>query len=149
MATQKWARILIISLVTVGIALTVTTLAALTTSQAVPLNGTITAINLGVYTDSGCTQNCTSLSIGNINPGSITTQTVYVKNTGNAPETLTMAVTNWSPPNASTYLTLNWNQQNTVLTAGQSVQATLTLTAASNTGTLTNFSCSVTFTGTQ
>jgi hypothetical protein len=60
-----------------------------------------------------------------------------------------MAVNNWNPGSASSSLTLTWNQQNTVLTVGQSVQATLTLTAASNTGTLTTFSCSVTVTGTQ
>jgi hypothetical protein len=90
-----------------------------------------------------------ALSVGTLNPGGTATQTVYVKNTGNVPETLTMTANNWTPANAPTYLTLSWNQQNTVLNAGASTQATLTLTVASNTGSQTTFSCDVTLTGTQ
>jgi hypothetical protein len=139
----------IIALTLTGTVLALTTSGVLTTSQTVPYSGTITAINLGVYSDSACTQTCTALTVGNLNPGGTATQTVYIKNTGTVSETLTMAVNNWSPSSASSSLTLTWNQQNSVLTVGQSVQATLTLTAASNTGSLTTFSCSVTVTGTQ
>src|SRR5664280_2122671 len=81
--------------------------------------------------------------------GTATTQTVYIKNTGNIPETLTITTNNWNPTNATSSLTLTWNRQNTILNAGTSIQATLTLTAASNTGSLTTFSCDVTLTGTQ
>jgi hypothetical protein len=133
----------------VGTVLAITTSGLLSASQTVPYNGTITAVNLGVYTDSSCTQTCTALTVGALNPGGTATQTVYIKNTGTVSETLTMTVSNWNPGSASSSLALTWNQQNTVLTAGQSVQATLTLTAASNTGSLTTFSCSVTVTGTQ
>ena len=133
----------------VAVFLTATTLAALTSNQTVTMSGTISAVNVGVYSDSACTQNCTSLSAGTVSPGGTTTQTVYVKNTGNVPETLSMTAIGWSPSNANTYLTLTWNQQNTVLPSGQSIQATLTLTANSNAGNLTSFSCSVVFTGTQ
>jgi hypothetical protein len=89
----------------------------------------------------------TSLAVGTLNPGATATQTVYIKNTGNIPETLTMTVNNWNPANANTYLTLTWNRQNNVLAAGASIQATLTLTATANTGSLTTFSCDVTLTG--
>jgi VCBS repeat-containing protein len=63
--------------------------------------------------------------------------------------TLTMAASGWNPVGASTYLTLLWNRQNDVLDAGDSVSATFTLTVASDTGSLTTFSCSVTITGTE
>jgi hypothetical protein len=139
----------VIALVLTALALTVTTAAVLSANKTVPLNGTLTTINLAVYTDSSCTQNATALNIGTLNPGSTATQTVYIKNTGTVPETLTMTTNNWNPTNAPTYLTLSWNRQNTVLTAGQIIQATLTLTAASNTGSLTTFSCDITLTGTQ
>jgi len=139
----------IIALTLTGTVLALTTSGILNTSQTVPYSGTITAINLGIYSDSACTQTCTALTVGALNPGGTATQTIYIKNTGTVSETLTMAVNNWNPGSASSSLTLTWNQQNTVLTVGQSVQATLTLTAASNTGTLTTFSCSVTVTGTQ
>ena len=139
----------VIALVITAIALTVTTAAVLSANKTVPLNGTLTTVNLGVYSDIDCTQIALALNVGALNPGSTATQTIYIKNTGNVPETLTMTVNNWNPTNATTSLTLSWNRQNTVLTAGQIIPATLTLTAASNTGSLTTFSCDVTLTGTQ
>ena len=149
MKLQKLPSIAVIALVITALALTVTTAAVLSSNQTVPLNGTINAVNLGVYSDSACTQTATALNVGTLNPGGTATQTVYIKNTGNVPETLTMTTSNWSPTSASTSLTLTWNRQTTVLNAGASIQATLTLTAASNTGSLTTFSCDVTLTGTQ
>jgi hypothetical protein len=149
MEFQRLPKFAVIAIAIIGIFLTATTAAVLSTNQTIPLNGTITAVNLGVYTDSACTQTVTALNVGTISPGGAATQTVYVKNTGNIPETLTMTATNWSPANAPTYLTLTWNRQNTVLNSGASIQATLTITAAANTGSLTTFSCDVTLTGTQ
>jgi hypothetical protein len=149
MKAKKIPSVAIIALVITALALTLTTAAVLSSSQNVPLNGTINTVNLGVYSDSACSQTVTSLNVGTLNPGGTANQTVYVKNTGNVPETLTMTTNNWTPTNAPTYLTLSWNQQNNVLAAGASIQATLTLTAASNTGSLTTFSCDVTLTGTQ
>jgi len=146
---KKMPSVAIIALTITALALTLTTAAVLSANQTVPLSGTINAVNLGVYSDSGCTQTVTALSVGALSPGNTATQTVYIKNTGNVPETLTMSVNNWSPTSANDYLTLGWNRQNTVLNAGSSIQATLTLTAASNTGSLTTFSCDVTLTGTQ
>ena len=149
MKLTKIPSIAVIALVITALALTVTTAAVLSNNQTVPLSGTINGVNLGVYSDSACTQTVTSLSVGTLNPGGTATQTVYVKNTGNIPETLTMTTGNWTPSGAGSSLTLSWNRQNTVLAAGASIQATLTLTAASNTGTITTFSCDVTLTGTQ
>ena len=149
MNLKKIPSTTIIALTITALALTLTTAAVLNANQTVPLNGTITAVNLGVYSDSACTQTVTALNVGTINPGGTATQTVYIKNTGNIPETLTMTTNNWNPTNAPTYLTLSWNRQNTILNAGASIQATLTLTASANTGTLTTFSCDVTLTGTQ
>jgi hypothetical protein len=139
----------VIALTIAALALTLTTAAVLSANQTVPLNGTINAVNLGVYSDSDCTQSVTTLNVGSLSPGGTATQTVYIKNTGNIAETLTMTTNNWTPTNAPTYLTLTWNRGNTVLNAGASIQATLTLTVAANTGSLTTFSCDVTLTGTQ
>ena len=149
MKLAKIPHVAIIALTITALALTVTTAAVLSTNQTVPLSGTINAVNLGVYSDSACTHAVTALSAGTLSPGGTATQTVYVKNTGNVAETLTMSVNNWNPASASTYLTLTWNRQNTALSAGQSIPATLTLTAAANTGSLTTFSCDITLTGTE
>lgn len=149
MKLKKIPTIAIIALTITALALTLTTAALLSSNQTVPLNGTINAVNLGIYSDSGCTQTATALNVGTVNQGGTGTQTVYIKNTGNVPETLTMAASNWNPSNATSSLTLSWNQQNTILPAGNSIPAILTLTAASNCGSMTTFSCSVTITGTQ
>ncbi len=149
MAERKSALILIAAISTIALLVTMLAVAALTDSSTVPLNGSVTGANVDLYTDASCTIPCTSLNVGTVNPGSSITQTVYVKNNGTVPITLSMTSTGWNPTTASSYLTLSWNRVGYVLNAGLSVQATLTLTAASNTGTLTTFSCNVTITGTQ
>lgn len=145
---QKITPAIVIIAIT-GLLVTMTTLGALSDSTLFSLNGTITTVNVDAYTDAACTIPCTSLNVGNVAPGSTVTQIIYMKNNGTVPVTLTMAASNWNPTTASSYLTLTWNRQNYVLSAGTSVQATLTLTAAANAGNLTTFSCSVTITGTQ
>ena len=149
MAEHKIGPISTAVIAVVALLLTVIAAGALTDSVTVPLAGSITAVNVDVYSDAGCTVPCTSLNVGSLAPGASATQTIYVKNNGTVPETLSMAVAGWNPSNAGSYLTLSWNRVGYVLNAGSSVQATLTLTAAANTGSLTTFSCNVTITGTQ
>jgi hypothetical protein len=139
----------IIAIAVTGLFLTLLTTGLLTSSQTVSSIGTVTALNVGVYSDSACTQNCTSIDWGTLAPGNSTTKTVYIKNTGSVPATLSMATTNWVPSNANTYLTLTWNRANYVLNAGTSVSATLTLTASSSAGAITTFSVSIVITGTN
>jgi hypothetical protein len=146
---QKYTKLAVVGISLVGIVLTAAVLAALTASVSIPLNGTINTVGVGAYSDSGCTQPVTTLSMGALNPGGTASQTIYIKNSGSVPVTLTMAVSGWSPASAGSYLTLSWDRPNHVLSAGASVSATLTLTADSDTGSLTAFSCSVTITGTQ
>jgi hypothetical protein len=146
---QKYTKLTIVAISLVGIVLTAATIAALTASVSIPLNGTINTVNVEAYSDSDCTEPVTTLDVGALNPGGTATQTIYIKNSGSVPVTLTMAVSGWSPASASSYLTLSWNRPNHVLNAGASVSAALTLTADSDTGSLTAFSCSVTITGTQ
>ena len=145
---QKISTGVIIALAATGIFLSLVT-AGLIATQTVPSNGTVTAVNVGVYSDSECTQNLTSISWGTLYPGNSTTRTIYVKNTGTLPVTLTMTSGSWVPTTANTVLTLTWNRQNTVLNAGQSTSATLTLTAASSTGTLTDFTFNIIITGAE
>ena len=145
----KQIKVPVLAIALAGLVLTMTAIAAVSDSQILPFSGTITTVNVEAYTDAACTIPCTSLNVGNVAPGSTTTQTIYIKNAGTIPMTLTMATSNWSPTTASSYLTISWNRQNYDLNAGQSVQATITLTAAASTGSLTTFSCSVTITGTD
>ena len=148
MAMPKLSTGIIIALAATAIFLTLVT-AGIISTQTIPSSGTVTTVNVGVYSDSECTQNCTSISWGTIYPGNSTSRTIYVKNNGTVPITLTMTTGSWVPTNASEEITLTWDRQNTVLNAGQSISANLTLSADSDTGDLTNFSFDIVITGAE
>jgi hypothetical protein len=143
--------------VTIGAALavvavmvvTMSALGALMVSRTISNSGNVRAVGVGVYSDSGCTVALSSINWGALDPGGSTASTVYVKNEGNVAVTLSMTVGNWNPTSASSYLTLTWNRQSYVLTAGVVVQATLTLAVSSSISGITSFSFDITITGTQ
>ena len=133
------ATSLFLSLVTAGIIAT----------QTIPSSGTVTTVNVGVYSNSDCTENCTSINWGTMYPDDTVNKTVYVKNTGTVPITLSITDGNWDPINASNYLTLTWDKQGKVLEAGNSVPANLTLSVASDTGDLRSFNFNIIITGAE
>jgi hypothetical protein len=138
-----------IAIAATGLFMTLLTTGLLMSSQTLQSNGTVTAVNIGVYSDSGCTQNLTSINWGSIYPSNSTTRIIYVKNTGSLPIKLGMTTGSWMPSNANTYISLSWNRESTVLSAGQSIDATLTLSASSDAANITSFSCNITITGTE
>jgi hypothetical protein len=138
-----------IAIAVTGLFLTLVAAGVLTSSQTLQSAGTITSVNVGVYSDSGCTLALTSLDWGTLAPGASTTRTIYFKNTGTVPVTLSMTTTSWVPSNANTYLTVAWNRESSVLAAGSSISAILTLTASASAGSITTFSFNNVVTGTQ
>jgi archaellum component FlaG (FlaF/FlaG flagellin family) len=138
----------IIALAATSIFLTLVT-AGLITTQTIPSNGTVSAANVGVYTDNQYTQNCTNINWGTLTPNSTTNKTIYIKNTGTVPITLTMTTENWTPTTATDHLTLTWNQQNTILNPDETTPAELTLTVNPDTDDLTNFNFNILITGTE
>jgi hypothetical protein len=149
MAMRKISLGATIAIAATGLFLTLLTSGLLMSYQTVPSTGTITTVNVGVYSDVGCTQNLTSINWGTLYPGNATTRTIYVKNTGTIPVTLSMTTGSWAPTYANSYLTLTWTRGGTVLNAGQSISAVLTLSVASSTGNLTDFSFNIIVTGTE
>ena len=141
--TQKNKKIaIIIALTILSVALCTTTFAALTVNKSLTLTGGIAlSPNIGVYSDSACLNNITSINLNNLNVGAQTNQTFYIKNTGAIALTLSMATLNWSPSNASTEVALTWNPD-------QSIPATLTIDVSSN-ADITTFSVQISITGTQ
>jgi archaellum component FlaG (FlaF/FlaG flagellin family) len=148
MVTAKASKLLIVVLTVAAFALAALTLGAITVTQNVSSSGVVTNPNIGLYSDSSCTTNMTSINWGSVVAGGTVTQTVYVKNTGTGAMSLSLTVSNWSPSGASTYVTISWNKQGTQLSAGQSVAATLTLTVSSSITDISSFSNSITISGT-
>jgi len=149
MAMKKLSIGATIAIAATGLFLTLVAAGVLTSSQTVQSSGTITTVNVGVYSDIGCTQNYTSIDWGTLSPGNSTTRPIYVKNTGTIPITLSMTTTSWVPSNANTYLTVTWNRENSVLAVGSSVSALLTLAASASAGNITTFNFNIVISGTQ
>lgn len=148
MAMQKTAAVGI-AVAVAGIMMLTSVLALLQSNRSFSNNGTITTVNVGAYQDSGCTQVLSTIDWGNVVPGSSTSRTVYVKNTGNAMISLNMTLNTWNPSNAASYMNLTWNQENTVLNVGNNVAALLVLSVSASVTGITTFSFNATITGTQ
>jgi hypothetical protein len=159
---NKKLLIPLVALVTLAVVLTAVT-AAVLSSQNLPSSGTIQTpnnnepdptqapitgtTNLDIYTSADATTKCTSIEWGTIEPGQTISRTIYIKNTGNTAQTLSMSATEWNPTAASTVLTLSWNKEATSLASGSIVPATLTLTVAADTGSVTSFGMNIVITG--
>ena len=139
----------IIAIAATGLVLSALTAGTLTANQSGKSSIITSDVDIGVYTDSTCTTNCTSVNWGNVTPTSSTEKTVWIKNTGTIPLTLSMEVTNWVPSDAGTSLALSWNREGYVLAGGNSTLSVFTLTVSENTDSLMDFSANIVITGTE
>jgi hypothetical protein len=120
----------------------------LNNSRTLPNAGSVKGIGVGIYWNSACTNQTSSINWGLLEPGSNKTMTVYIRNEGNAAATLSKAAQNWNPSTASSYITLNWNYAGQTLGANQVLQLKLTLVVSSTVSGITNFSFDITITAT-
>ncbi|UCE29579.1 MAG: hypothetical protein JSV85_02345 [Candidatus Bathyarchaeota archaeon] len=111
--------------------------------------GNVNTIGVGVYWDSACTNNVSSINWGSLEPGSNVDRTVYVQNEGNVPMTLSLTEGNWDPTSASTHISLDWDREGSVIDAGSVLQTVLTLSVSSEVDGITSFSFDLTITGTE
>ena len=121
----------------------------LTSTVQIQNAGTIKAVGVGVYWDSSCTNETTSIPWGMLDPGSNKTFTVYIRNEGNTAESLSLNTENWNPTNAQNYITLSWNYDGTVLSPDQVVEVNLTLSVSSSIEGIENFSFTIVIIGTE
>jgi uncharacterized protein YcnI len=150
-AISKHAIAIALILMIIAIAATFTSYAALTVNKSVLSAGSVTvSADLTVYSDSACQNNLTSVNWGTPTPGTNVTKTIYIKNTGSGVSlALSMNTSGWNPTSANGPITLTWDQEGTKLNPGQSTAAILTLKVSSTIVDVTNFSVSISITGTQ
>lgn len=148
MTIQKNHLGAILAVVMTGVVVSVLATSLLMGYQNIPNAGNVKAVGVGVYWDSGCTNNVTSINWGFLEPGATANVTVYINNEGNIPVTLSMTTDSWDPTSASNYITPDWNRESHVLDPG-SVQAILTLSVSSNVSGVTGFSFDVIIAGTE
>jgi hypothetical protein len=102
--------------------------------------GTVKALGVGVYWDSGCSQTVSSIDWGLAEPGAVKNVTVYMRNEDNAPITLSLQTANWNPPNAADYISLSWNYNGEMIDLNQVIGVTLSLSISSSITGITSFS---------
>ena len=93
----------------------------------ISVSGVIVVESLGVYWDPEATENVTSIDWGRLRPRENKTVLVYVRNEGNEASSLTLWTSDWSSPEADTYLTLTWNYTGVPLEADQVIPVELEL----------------------
>jgi len=143
-------RIELIKISTVAVVLaSLATVYALTSSSVYLKSvGTIKAVGVGVYWDSSCKQSVSSIDWGLAEPGSVKNVTVYVRNEGNAPITLSMQTANWNPANAANYISLSWNYNGQTIGVNQVLAVNLSLSISPNIQGITSFSFDIVVMGT-
>jgi hypothetical protein len=133
--------LLVIAAITVIVLLaSETILGQLSSLRLIGSRGKVKVIGVGVYWDANCTRPVDYLDWGSIEPSSIKNQTVFIRNEGNGPSTLFLNTTNWNPASASDYITLNWDYNGYIINPQETTKVTLTLSVASVTGELKDFS---------
>jgi hypothetical protein len=124
-------------------------LAGLTAYRTIPSTGNVKTSGINVYWNSACTNETTSIIWGALNPNSSKSYTVYVKNNGTVPLTLSMTTSNWNPASVASYIDLSWNCTGYILSQSSVTAAHLTLTVSPSATGFTNFSFDITMTGSE
>jgi hypothetical protein len=86
--------------------------------------------DLGVCWDGRCSQSVSHIDWGRLSPGQVRDVVVYVRNEGNETFVLVLTPLNWNPENASHYLSLALNCEDTKIEAGHVAQVTLSLSVS-------------------
>jgi archaellum component FlaG (FlaF/FlaG flagellin family) len=128
--------------------LLVSAVAALLAEKTIHGGGSIKAVGLEVYWDPACTNVTSTLDFGQMEPGSTTEFTLYLRNEGNSALTLQLTTENWTPVTAPDYLTLTWNREGQQITPTQVLDAVITLSAADNVEGIASFSLDIVISGT-
>ena len=149
MPNQRFSAILLATVATMAVSSVVFTYGLLFGSQTINNQGNVNTIGVGVYSEASCVNEVSTIDWGYMEPGSTKNVTVYVRNEGTIPMTLSMTVDNWDPAGASTYIVLSWTREGSQVNAQSVLQADLTLSVSSSISDISSFSFDITITGTE
>jgi len=119
----------------------------LNVQKTISSTGSIKSINVEVYWDYECTQVIDEIDWGQAMPGEDIVKTVYVKNSGNSPITLSLSYSAWSPVEAGNYLSLAWNREGSIVNAGSVRSAVLTLSVDNSISGISGYSFNIVIQG--
>jgi len=139
--------ILFIALAVAFLLGSVSTFAVMEWSQRVHNVARVKVVGVGIYKDINFTVSVTEIDWGIIEPGESKNFSAYIVNESNVPLTLTIRTENWSPLNASSFMTLSWDYNGTQIGMGGSVPVTLTLQVAQTVSGIESFSFDIVIVG--
>jgi len=84
-------------------------------------------VGIGVYWDFNCSNPTSSVDWGSMKPGSSKNIIIYVRNEGNESVTLSIATSNWNPPEAADFIHLSWDYTGEIIEESQVIPVTLSL----------------------
>ena len=118
------------------------------TTLALSSAGSIqTTQGLRAYSNFACTTPQTAIAWGELEKGGSTSVTIYIKNEGDSPQTLSLVTSDWTPATAADYLSVSWNYNNQPLNPNTSIQITLTLSVDPDIQGITNFGVNILIVG--
>jgi hypothetical protein len=127
---------------------TVAIVTVLTFQYPISSTGSIRTIGCQVYGNEELTTLINAIDWGSINVGGHSDATVWVKNNGTAPITLTLSTNSYVPANTQSYLTLTWTYSNQTIQPNNALPIDLTLNVSPATIGITVFSLNIVITGT-
>lgn len=113
--------------------------------------GSVNVRTVGVeaYSDLNCTKPVLEINWEKFDPGQTKTIIIYLKSTSNTNTTLTLTTSNWSPQNASKYITLSWSYKNTTIQPQEVLEVQFTLHVAYSITGITDFSFDIIITAVE
>ena len=149
MANQRISALIFLTVITMAIGAVVLGSGILFGSRTITNQGNVNAIRVGVYSEASCTNNISSINWGYIEPGSTKNFTIYIRNEGNLPMTLNMTTEGWNPNSTSTYISLRWNREASLVAVNSVVETVLTLLVSPDIAEITDFAFDITIIGSE
>lgn len=141
------AAVIVIGTIVTLVLLDGTVTGAILGRVTLPSSGRVKAIGVEVYSDGSCSDPVSSIGWGWVEPGTTKNVVVYIRNEGDAPVALSLGTENWSPPNASDYMNLNWDYGGQLIDVDCVVQVILSLAVSDSVEGITSFSFDIVITG--
>lgn len=144
---QNLIRVIVLASVLAFVAGSVLTFALTQWTRRIPSTASLKVVGVGVYEDAACTISVTQINWGILEPGDTATFAAYIKNLSNVPITLTLQTEDWSPTNASNFITLSWDYDGSKIPVDSSIPVTLTLNVDAATSGIESFSFTIVIIG--
>jgi len=149
MLNARFSTMILLIVATMTVATAVVTYGVIFGSKTINNAGNVNIIGVGVYWEASCTNEVSTINWSYVEPGSTQDTTIYIRNEGTITMTMNMTTSNWSSPQASAYITLNWNREGSQVNPNAVLETVLTLTVSPYVTEMSGFSFDITITGIQ